>query len=64
MIIDARQGNNASMLFYLKIKRYVPEVQVTLTNIPDDKKDGNYEKEEWRKKLGLSRKMDINVVYR
>ena len=34
------------------------------TNLKEEEKDGHDTKEEWRKKLGLSRKMDINVVYR
>ena len=34
------------------------------TNLKEEEKDGNDKKEEWRKKLGLSRKMDINVVHR
>ena len=41
MILDEIKGKNVSMMFYLKAKHYVPEVQVPLTNIPEEEKDGN-----------------------
>ena len=48
----------------MKANRYAPERQEALTNIPEKKNDTSDEKEEWRKKLGLSSDMDINVVHR
>ena len=39
MILDARKGKNKSMMFYLKTKRYAPEVQEALTNVPEQKKE-------------------------
>ena len=32
------------MMFYLKVKRYIPEIQEVLANISEEKKDGNDEK--------------------
>ena len=64
MILDARNGKKESMMFYLKAKRYSPEGQEANINIPEKNKYGNDDKEEWRKKLGLSSEMDINVVHR
>ena len=46
MILNARKGVNYIMMFYLKAKQYAPEGQVAHTNIPEEKKDDNYEKEE------------------
>ena len=34
MILDAIKGQNKIMMFYLKSKRYAPEKQEALTNIP------------------------------
>ena len=51
-------------MLYLKAKRYAPEGKEALTNLPEEKKEGNDEKEEWRNNLGLSSEMDINVVHR
>ena len=56
MLLDSRKGKNASLMFYLKTKRYVPEGQVALTNLPEKNKDEIDKKEELRKKLVLSRK--------
>ena len=64
MILDASKVQNKSMMFYLKAKRYAPEVQEALTNVPEQKKETIDKKEEWRKKLGLSRDMYINMVHR
>ena len=44
MILDARKVKNASVMFYLKTKFYVPEGQVALSNIQEEKKYGNEEK--------------------
>ena len=44
MILDARKVRNASVMFYLKKKLYVPEGQVALSNIQEEKKYGNEEK--------------------
>ena len=38
IILDARKDKNKSMMFYLKAKRYDPEGQEALTNIPEKKK--------------------------
>ena len=54
MTLDASKGQNKNMMFYLKAKRYAPEVQEPLTNIPENKIETNDKKEEWHKKLGLS----------
>ena len=51
-------------MFYLKAKQYSLEGKEENTNLPEEKKDGNYEKEEGHKKLGLSSEMYINVVHR
>ena len=64
MILDSIKVNNTSMMFYLKGKWYALEGQVTNTNLPEEKKDSNYEKQEWYKKLGISSEMDTNVVHR
>ena len=64
MTLDASKGQNNSMMFYLKAKRYVPEGQEALTNIPENIMETSDKKEEWRKKFGLSSKMDINVIHR
>ena len=37
MNLDARRYQNKSMVFYLKAKRYAPEVKEALTNIPEKK---------------------------
>ena len=37
MILDASKGQNKSMMFYLKAKRYSPEGQEALTNLPEKK---------------------------
>ena len=39
MILDARKGQNNIMILYLKVKRYYPEVQEALINIPEKKND-------------------------
>ena len=36
MIIDARKGNNTSVMFYLNTKRYAPEGILALNNIPEE----------------------------
>ena len=41
MILYARKVNNTSMIFYLKMKQYVPEGQVALTNLPEENNYGN-----------------------
>ena len=64
MILYARKGKNKSMMFYLKAKIYYPEGQEALTDLTEQKNDTSDEKEEWRKKLGLSSEMDLNVVHR
>ena len=67
MILDARKRKNAIMMFYLKANRYPPKrskPQEENTNIPEEKKDGNENKVECLKKLGLSSEMNINVVHR
>ena len=64
MILEAIKGQNKSMMFYLKAKKYAPEGKEALTNLPDKKKDSSDEKEEWRNILGLSSEMGINVVRR
>ena len=45
MILGKRKVNNAGMLFYLKAECYAPERQVAHTNIPEDKKVRNEEKD-------------------
>ena len=64
MNFDARKGQNESMLFYTKAKRYATEGQEALTNLPENKIESSDKKEEWRKKLGLSSDMEINGVNR
>ena len=64
MTLDARKGQNKSIIFYLKAKRYAPEGQEALANLTEQKKDISDKKEEWRKRLDLSSEMDINVVHR
>ena len=44
MILDSRESQNKSMMFYLKKKMYAPEVQYALPNILEEKKDGNDKK--------------------
>ena len=44
MILDARKGQIKSRMFYLNVKRYYPEVQETLNNITEQKKDTSDEK--------------------
>ena len=39
IILDARKGKNKIMMFYLKVKRYSPGGQETLTNMPYNKKE-------------------------
>ena len=41
MILDARKGENDIMIFYLKAKKYPPEVQEVNNNIPEDNEYGN-----------------------
>ena len=41
MILDAKIGQNKSIMFYLKVKRYSTEKQETLTNMKKEKNDGN-----------------------
>ena len=58
---------NASMMFYLTANRYTPEVlkiKEAKTSLTEEKKDGNYNKEEWHKKLGLQSEIYINVFHR
>ena len=43
--LDASKGQNKSMMFYLKAKRYAPEVQDALINISEHKKDTSDKKE-------------------
>ena len=65
MILDARKGKNASMMFYLKVKRYdhkLSKTQETNNNIPEEKKP-NDDKEDCSKNLGLPSEMDINVIH-
>ena len=38
MISDASKVQNKIMMFYLKAKRYAPEQQEALNNLPEDKK--------------------------
>ena len=38
MILDSRKGNNTSMMLYLEKKRYAPEGQLGLINLPEEKK--------------------------
>ena len=66
-ILDARNGKDTSMMFYLKAKIHTPErsnPQEENTNFQEDKKDINDKKVKWRKKLDLASEMDINVVHR
>ena len=44
MILEAIKLKNASMMFYLKGRKYFREVKVALTNIPEEKKYDNDEK--------------------
>ena len=44
VILDASKGKNKSMMFYLKAKRYAPEGQESLTNLQEEKNDGNDKK--------------------
>ena len=37
MTLDARKGQNMSIMFYLKSKRYAPKVQEALTNLKEKK---------------------------
>ena len=37
VILGARKGQNKSMMFYLREKRYSPEGQEALTNHPEEK---------------------------
>ena len=53
IILETSIFQNKDMMFYLKAKWYSPEGQEALINLPEEKKDGNNEKQEWRKKLGL-----------
>ena len=54
VILDVRKGQSKSMMFYLKLNRYAPEVQEALTNLPEEKKYSNDKNEEWRKKFSLT----------
>ena len=68
MILDARKGKNKITMFHLKEKSYSPlgllpkEANI---NLPEEKEvqDGNNEKKYWRKKLGITREMDIHVAH-
>ena len=44
IILDARKGEKESMMFYLRAKRYAPEVQEAQINLTEEKKDGNGKK--------------------
>ena len=44
MTLDAKKGQNNSMMFYLKTKRYTPEGKEALTNLTEKKNDTSYEK--------------------
>ena len=44
MSLNARKGQNKSMMFYLKSKRYSPEGQWAINTIPEQKKDTSDEK--------------------
>ena len=44
VIVDASKGQNKSMMFCLKAKRYDPEGQEALTNLPEEKNYGNDKK--------------------
>ena len=47
IILDAIKGKNAVMMFYLKEKIYAPKgskPQEVNTSLPEENKDGNYEK--------------------
>ena len=68
MTLDAIEERNYMTMFYLKVNRYTPggsSPKDANINIPEDKKyqDVNNEKEYWQNKLGLLRKMDINVFH-
>ena len=66
MILDAKKGKNASMMFYLKAKRYAPEGSKNKeenSNLPEEKKYGNDKKEHCHKTLVLPSEMGINVVH-
>ena len=41
MKLDARKGENGSMVFKLKAKRYAQEEKEEKTNLPEEKKYGN-----------------------
>ena len=44
VILDARKVQNKSIMFFLKSNMYYPEGQEALTNLPEEKKDGNEKK--------------------
>ena len=44
VIVDASKGQNKSMMFCLKAKRYDLEGQEALTNLPEEKNYGNDKK--------------------
>ena len=44
MTLDARKGQNGSMMFYLKAKRYYHEGKNALTNMPEKKIETSEEK--------------------
>ena len=44
VIVDARKGQKKSMMLCLKAKRYDPEGQEALTNLPEEKNYGNDKK--------------------
>ena len=69
IILDAGKGINYKKILYLKANRYSPEVlkpQEANRNMLEEKKGRslNDEKEDWQKKLGPPREININVVHR
>ena len=44
MTLDARESQNKNMMFYLKVNRYAPEGQESLTNLPEKKTETSDEK--------------------
>ena len=66
IILDVRKGKHEIIMFYLKAKRYISEglqPQETDSNLPDENKYGDDEKEDWRNNLGLPSEMDIHAVH-
>ena len=69
MNMNAIKGNNRGIMFYLKYKRFTPKYlshQDSNRNltVEDEVQGDTYDKENWRKKMGLPQILDIHNSHR